>query len=255
MLREPRIPVQIKAFIEGIVVDVRPEEGVVIENKSAYIQGIFGICGETNGLIKILVKDPTEVLKPELITEECKDKLVVGGSLTPIETILKARDMGVRGIITGGIDDQDIKKLLGYDIGVAITGHENLGITVLVTEGFGPIKMAEKTFNLLKRFEGKQASMHGKTQIRAGVIRPEVIIPLEFEKDELVYEKPKASILEPGQLVRIIRQPGFGEIGKIISLPESLKNVESETRVRILEAEVNGKKMLIPRANVELIEE
>ncbi|MCK9328308.1 MAG: hypothetical protein PHY08_04350 [Candidatus Cloacimonetes bacterium] len=255
MLREPRIPVQIKAFIDGIVVEVKPEEGVVIENKSAYIQGIFGICGETNGLIKILVKDPSETLKPELITAECKDKLIVGGSLTPIESILKAKEMGVRGIITGGIDDQDIKKLLGYDIGVAITGHENLGITVLVTEGFGPIKMAEKTFNLLKSFEGKQASMHGKTQIRAGVIRPEVIIPLDFEQKDLAYQKPKLPILEPGQLVRIIRQPGFGEIGKITALPEALKNVESETNVRILEAEVNGQKLVIPRANVELIEQ
>lgn len=255
MLREPRIPVQIKAFIDGIVVEVKENEGVVIENKSAYIQGIFGICGETNGIIKILVKDPSEQLKPELITADCKDKLIVGGSLTPIETILKAKEMGVRGIITGGIDDGDIKKLLGYDIGVAITGHENLGISVLVTEGFGPIKMADKTFKLLQKFEGKEASMHGKTQIRAGVIRPEVIIPLEFKEDELVYQKPKAPILEPGQLIRIIRQPGFGKIGKIISLPEALKSVESETRVRILEAEVDGEKIILPRANVELIED
>ena len=255
MLREPRIPVQIKAFIEGIVVDVIPEEGVVIENKSAYIQGIFGISGETTGEIKILVKEPTQSLTPDLITEDCKDKLIVGGSLTPIDSILKAKEMGVRGIITGGIDDQDIKKLLGYDIGVAITGHEHLGITILVTEGFGPIKMADKTFELLKKFEGRQASMHGKTQIRAGVIRPEIIIPLEFTKEDLVYQKPKDSLLIPGKHIRIIRQPGFGKIGKITGLPEVPISVESETKVRILTAEVDGKELTIPRANVEVIEE
>lgn len=255
MLREPRIPVQVKAFIQGVVVEVFENEGVAIENKSAYIQGIFGICGETNGIIKVLVKDPSQNLTPDLITPDCKDKLIVGGSLTSLESIKKAKEVGVRGIITGGIDDQDIKKLLGYDIGVAITGHENLGVSVLVTEGFGPIKMADKTFNLLKQFEGKIASMHGKTQIRAGVIRPEVIIPLEFKEEELVYQKPKAPILEPGQLIRIIRQPGFGKIGKIISIPEALKNVESETKVRILIAEVDGKELTLPRANVELIEE
>jgi len=254
MLRKPRIPVQIKAFIDGIVVDVIPEEGVCIENKSAYIQGIFGICGETNGEIKVLVKDPTQKLTADLITPDCKDKLVVGGSLTPFDTILKAKELGVRGIITGGIDDEDIKKILGYDIGVAITGHENFGITILCTEGFGPIKMADKTFALLKQFEGKQASMHGKTQIRAGVIRPEIIIPLDFKEEELVAAKPKDSLLLIGGLIRIIRQPGFGKIGKILSLPESLHNVESETKVRILTAEVEGKELTIPRANVELIE-
>ncbi|MCL1827747.1 MAG: hypothetical protein FWG20_06885 [Candidatus Cloacimonetes bacterium] len=254
MLREPRIPVQIKAFIDGIVIDVKNEEGVTIENKSAYIQGIFGICGETTGVIKVLAKDPTQNLTPEMITPDCKDKLIVGGALTTLDTIKKAKEIGVRGIITGGIDDQDIKKLLGYDIGVAITGHENLGITILVTEGFGPINMAEKTFELLKKFEGSEASMHGKTQIRAGVIRPEVIIPLDFKESDLGQANESNTLLSAGQLVRIIRQPGFGKIGKITGLPEELHNVESETKVRILEAEVDGVKQIIPRANVELIE-
>jgi hypothetical protein len=255
MLREPRIPVQVRAFIDGIVKEVRPEEGVVIENKSAYIQGIFGICGETTGIIKVLVDNPSQNLTPDMITPDCKDLLVVGGSLTPIETIKKAREIGVRGIITGGVDDEDIKELLGYDIGVAITGHENMGITILVTEGFGPIKMADKTFALLKKFEGNFASMHGKTQIRAGVIRPEVIIPLEFDEKELVYQKPGDSILAPGKHVRIIRQPGFGKIGEIVSLPEELHRVESETKVRTLVAKVDGVEVTLPRANVELIEE
>jgi hypothetical protein len=255
MLRKPRIPVQVKAFIDGIIVDVREDEGVVIENKSAYIQGIFGVCGEVTGQIKILVKEPTQNLTPDLITPDCKDKLIVGGSLTPMESIKKAIEVGVKGIITGGVDDQDIKKLLGYDIGVAITGHENLGVTILCTEGFGPIKMADKTFALLKKFEGWTASMHGKTQIRAGVIRPEIIIPLEFTEEELVYQKPGDSLLEPGKHIRIIRQPGFGKIGKIVSLPEELQRAESETKVRTLVAEVEGVQMTIPRANVELIEE
>ncbi|MCL1826790.1 MAG: hypothetical protein FWG20_02000 [Candidatus Cloacimonetes bacterium] len=254
MLREPRIPVQIKAFIDGIIVEVIPEEGVIVENKSAYIQGIFGICGETTGEIKVLVKDPSQKLTPDLITPDCAEKLVVGGSLTPYDTILKAKELGVRGIITGGIDDEDIKKILGYDIGVAITGHEDFGITILCTEGFGPIKMADKTFNLLKQFEGKEASMHGKTQIRAGVIRPEIIIPLDFKEEELVAPTPKDSLLLIGGLIRIIRQPGFGKIGKILSLPEVPINVESETKVRVLTAEVEGQTLTIPRANVELIE-
>ncbi|MBP7310401.1 MAG: hypothetical protein KA984_03835, partial [Candidatus Cloacimonetes bacterium] len=39
LLREPRIPVQVKAFMDGIITDVIEGEGVIIENKSAYIQG------------------------------------------------------------------------------------------------------------------------------------------------------------------------------------------------------------------------
>ncbi len=255
LLREPRIPIQVRAFIDGIVVDVIPDEGVVIENKSAYVQGIFGLGNETTGLLKMLVSAPDSSAKTADITDDCKDKLIVVGSTCDLTTIEKAKEVGVRGIITGGISDTDIKELLGYDIGVAITGHEEIGLTLVVTEGFGKISMARKTFELLQKFEGKKASIHGRTQIRAGVIRPEIIVPLDFDEDELVAQKPRMSTLDIGGMIRIIREPNFGKIGRIIKLPESLVVVESETKVRILEAELeDGQTVTVPRANVEVIE-
>jgi hypothetical protein len=256
LLREPRIPVQVKAFIDGIVEEVIPEEGVIIENRSVYVQGIFGIGGETYGKIKVLVKNPQDTINKDAITDACKGMICVCGALVDYDTIKKAQHVGVSALITGGIDDNDLKKLLGYNIGVAITGHENIGITIICTEGFGNIKMADATFNLLKKYEGREASCHGKTQIRAGVMRPEIIVSLEFQENELVIEESKSSTLEIGSRIRIIRQPNFGEIGKITALPEVLTMVESDTLVRILEAELdNGKKIVIPRANVEVIQE
>ncbi|OQC09950.1 MAG: hypothetical protein BWX75_00719 [Candidatus Cloacimonetes bacterium ADurb.Bin088] len=255
LLREPRVPVQVKAFIDGIVTDVIEDEGVIIENKSAYIQGIFGIGGETIGEIKVMVKSPADQINPQQIDQSCQGKIIVSGSFITYDAIEAARKNGVKAIITGGIDDQDIKKLLGHDIGVAITGHENIGLTIVCTEGFGKIDMAKKTFELLKKFDGHKTSIHGKTQIRAGVIRPEIIIPLDFDEKELVTKEATMPVLEPGTLIRVIRQPNFGKIAKVISLPEELTKVESETLVRVLEAQFeDGTKMIIPRANVEVIE-
>ena len=255
LLREPRIPVQVKAFLDGVVVDIIEEEGVVIENKSAYVQGIFGIAGETTGEIKVLAKNGSDIVKASQIDESCKGKLIVTGAMVTLDVIKKCQEIGVNGIISGGIDDADLKKLLGYDIGVAITGHEKIGVTIVITEGFGEIKIADATFELLKEVEGKKASMHGKTQIRAGVMRPEIIIPIPFEGEELVVEEAKMATLEIGSTIRVIREPNFGMIGKITALPEELTKVESETLVRILEAELeNGEKVIIPRANVEVIE-
>lgn len=257
VLREPRIPVEVKAFVDGVVTEVFEDEGVVIENRSAYIQGIFGLAGETTGQIKILVKSPADHLDPALITPECKGKIIVGGALCSLAAIEKAAKVGVSAIISGGVDDEDLKKLLGYDIGVAITGHEKIGVTLVITEGFGPIAMAKNTFDLLKRFEGYEASAHGFTQIRAGVMRPEVIIPIPMgDGKKLEVKEPKMSSLEIGSLIRVIRQPNFGELGRITELPEVLTKVESETMVRVLKVKLNnGKEVLAPRANVEVIEE
>ena len=256
LLREPRIPVNIKAFIDGVVVDVIEEEGVVIENKSAYIQGIFGIGGETTGILKVLVSTPEEIVDENKIDESCKDRLIVTGSMASYALIKKAIKFGAKAIITGGIEDKDLKKLLGYNIGVAITGHEDIGLTIVVTEGFGKIKIAKKTLALLKRFDGHKASLHGITQIRAGVMRPEIIIPIEFKEEELEVPESKMASLEIGTIIRVIRQPNFGQIGKVTALPEELTPVESETLARILEAELeSGEKVIIPRANVEVIED
>ncbi|MCB5247955.1 MAG: hypothetical protein LHW57_08025 [Candidatus Cloacimonetes bacterium] len=255
LLREPRIPVQVKAFIDGVVTDVMPDEGVIIENKSAYIQGIFGLGGETIGEILVLAKSPDAVITASEVTDACSGKIIVTGAFVSHDVIEAARKHGAIAIITGGIDDQDIKKLLGHDIGVAITGHENIGLTIVVTEGFGKITMARKTFELLQKFNGYKTSIHGRTQIRAGVIRPEIIVPLPFDEKELVVKEAAMPVLEPGTLIRVIREPNFGKIAKVTGLPEELTKVESETLVRVLEAQFeDGSKMILPRANVEVIE-
>jgi len=256
LLREPKIPIQVKAFIDGLVVEVVKEEGVIIENKSAYIQGIFGLSGERSGEIKMLASTPEEIIEPSKVDDSCKNKIIVCGALVSYAVVKKAQKVGVSGIISGGIDDQDLKKLLGYNIGVAITGHEEIGLTIVITEGFGVIKMAKSCFELLKSFEGHKASIHGITQIRAGVMRPEIIIPIEFKKEELKVEEAKMATLEIGTTIRVIRQPNFGLLGKVTGLPEKLTKVESETMVRILEAKLeNGEKVTLPRANVEVIED
>ncbi len=55
--------------------------------------------------------------------------------------------------------------------------------------------------------------------------------------------------------MRIIREPYFGLIGKIASLPHELQVIETESKVRILEVELpDGRRVTTPRANVEIIE-
>ncbi|MCK4720822.1 hypothetical protein KAU08_09190, partial [bacterium] len=152
-LRKPPLPVTVKAYIEGEVTEVIPDEGVKVRTNATFIQGIFGVGGETNGVIVVAVDGPSEELKPENIKPEHKGKVVIGGSYVGIQTIRKAIEIGVAGIISAGMSDRDLKELLGYDLGVAITGHEDLGVTIVITEGFGLIDMAHRTFNLLKERE------------------------------------------------------------------------------------------------------
>ncbi len=257
LLRGNPVPVEMHAYLVGEVVEVFPQEGVAVSTWGSFIQGIFGIGGETKGEIKIVVNSPQDILSDKEIDSNCKGKILVGGCLVTAAAINKAISVGAKGIIVGGFDDKDLRDFLGYDLGVAITGSEEKGITLVITEGFGQINMAQRTFDLLKSNEGKLACINGATQIRAGVIRPEVIIPVPGDvKIKEEKEKFENIGLQSGSPVRVIRQPYFGRLGKVADLPPALQKLETESSARVLEVEFNGeKKAIVPRANVEMLEE
>jgi len=256
IIRGEEHPVNVMAFMPGKVIKIIKDQGVVIESKVSLIQGIFGIGGESFGEIVVACKSHDETVNAEHITENMKNSVIIGGGRMTSEAIQKAIDIGASGLISGGIDDQDLKEILGYDLGVAITGSEKLGLTLIVTEGFGDIAMAERTFKLFKSREGKKASINGATQIRAGVIRPSIIIPVdEISAEESIESDYESGILEVGSSVRIIRDPYFGEIGTVHSLPSNPQILESGTKTRVLEVLIeSGNILTIPRANIELIE-
>ena len=99
-----------------------------------------------------------------------------------------------------------------------------------------------------------QTSINGATQIRAGVVRPEIIIP--FEEAEAAKDvEAVANVLEIGTQVRVIRKPHFGVLGQVSALPAEPQKLESEAKVRVLEVTLeNGVQAVLPRANVEIIE-
>ena len=256
LLREPPRVLELLGYIDGRVVEVIPQQGVVVETDCSLVQGIFGIGGETRGEIVIAVTSPDEVLSPRHLTAGMKGKIVVGGSFISSEALARAKEVGVAGLVIGGIHDKDLRALLGYDLGVAITGTEQVGFTLILTEGFGTIPMAGKTFKLLTAHAGQQASISGATQIRAGVIRPEIIIPKGGASGAhgatSVQEREGIRV---GDQVRIIRDPLFGKIGEVASLPFDLQKIPTESDVRVMEVRfADNSKAMIPRANIELIE-
>jgi hypothetical protein len=255
VLRDAPIPVEIDAYIRGTVAEVIPEEGVIIETEAVFIQGIFGIGGESRGELAVVAEGREDELTADMIKPEHAGKVLVGGSFFSLAAYKKALSMKVAGVVVGGFNYFDLEEILGYTLGVAITGSEDLVTSLVLTEGYGEIRMGSRTFDLLKRHHGKFTSINGATQIRAGVIRPEIVIPLNPEdiKGDVHAVQINEGI-QPGSLVRVIRAPYFGRIGTVVSLPPELQKMESETMVRVAEIKIDENVMVIPRANLEMVE-
>jgi hypothetical protein len=253
ILQRPPVPVEVNAFMDGEVLAVHEREGVTVRARGAYVQGIFGVGGEAWGELEPACAGPAEKLTVAQLRPGQRGKLLLAGSGVTLEALLKARELGVSGVIAGGFDKGDLKELLGYELGVAITGNEEIGITLILTEGYGEIPMTQRTWDLLHGLAGRHCSVNGATQIRAGVIRPEIVVPLP--EQDLVEETRHTGALEIDSEVRIIRQPWFGQKGRVSALPSELTQVESGALVRVLEVETEGgRRVTLPRANIELIE-
>jgi len=257
ILREAPIPVQVDAYVLGEVAEVLPGEGVVVETTGALVQGIFGVGGECFGTLRMVAGSPDEELAANRIIPELRGCVVVGGSYVSHATLMRAREVGVAAVVVGGFDDRDLRELLGRDLGVAITGAEELGLTLVLTEGFGRIRMADRTWRLLGAHEGQQASVSGATQIRAGVMRPELVIARPRAVAGEKRAAPASLGIEVGSLLRVIREPYFGRIARVVELPAELLPLETEARVRVMVVEFSddGSQAVVPRANVELIED
>ena len=256
MVRGAPIAVEATAYVDGVVTEVLPGEGAVIEADAVFVQGIFGIGGETVGVLRVATATHDARLDAAQISADMKGAIVVGGARVTAAAVKAAQIAGIAGIIAGGIDDSDLRDILGYDLGVAITGTERIGLTIVITEGFGDIAMAARTFALLQSFAGREASMNGATQIRAGVMRPEIVIARNAT-DALPSQgaRPEAGALEIGTQVRLIRDPFFGKLGLVSALPSEPAVLGSGSKARVLEVSFDdGSRAIVPRANIELIE-
>lgn len=256
ILRAAPRPVDLRAYVDGTVIEVRESEGVVVETSGAFIQGILGVGGEVCGEIALAGRGRDTAMTTGDLNDKMAGKIIVAGSFVSAEVFRRASEIGVAALICGGFDDIALRDLLGRDLGVAITGHEDIKPILIITEGFGTIPMAKATYDLLAAKVGKRASASGATQIRAGVMRPEIIIPSERPASKPAQESESEQMgLDIGTRVRIIREPFFGILGNVKSLPTGLATVESETKVRVVEISTDdARTVVVPRSNVEAIE-
>jgi hypothetical protein len=254
-IRLPPAPLELSAYVAGTVTEVLPDEGVVVETTGAFIQGIFGVGGERRGRLKVVAEGPDALLDEGRLTSECAGCILVGGASANVAHLRKAAECGAVGLIVGAVSDAVLRAYLGFDIGVAITGQEPVPLTLILTEGFGQLAMADRTFALLSALEGREASINGATQIRAGVIRPEIVVPDPTRRTGATAAAAPMAELCLGSRVRIIREPYFGRFAIIQALPAELHPIDTEALVRVAEVCFDDQtRALIPRTNLEIIQ-
>lgn len=164
-------PYKMQAGVAGTVVEVKENLSAEIEYNGTNLSGIIGFGGEAFAELHYL-GNPVKSLQED----DLKDKIVVFANKINIGFLRRCAELECKGVIAPSLNYKDVVEFIGKEIGVALTGTEKIPYPLILTQGFGDFPMDEKYKAFLSESDGKWAYINGHTQIRAGVVRPKIII-------------------------------------------------------------------------------
>ncbi|HEY5982130.1 MAG TPA: hypothetical protein VIU38_01540 [Anaerolineales bacterium] len=231
---------ELRAGLSGMVKELIPDRGVVIETSGALVQGVWGNGRIDNGGMINLADRPDVVLTPARLDVSMRGSILVCGQLRDAETLRAAAEVPVRGLIVGSI----------YPSLLPLAAE--MRFPIVVTDGFGTLPMNSAAFRLLSTNDKREVTLNAEAFDRYSGLRPEVIIPLPFDKRPP--EPRNVEAFAPGQTVRVRRQPAAGMIGTVAVLPGGLSTFPGGLRAPGAEVRLeNGQQMLIPLVNLEVV--
>lgn len=247
---------KLPAGVYGIVESVDGERGqVVIRTQVCRIHGMFGSGHSRDGTLHILRKKDDLIGKSEIQTSY-EGHVLVGGGLFFKDTISAAISSGVNGLISGGIDAGDYRGMAGGRLVFPRKLDNDIGISVVVCEGFGSIPIGDDIFKVLSEYDGKFVFIDGnKGVISLPSPHSSSLAKVRGTKlsDSEIFQSKDMMELKTGLKVRIVGNSYSGEQGKLAAIDESLTLLPSGLRACLATIETARRKLQVPVANLEVI--
>ncbi len=244
----------LNAYLTGRVKRVIPGQGVEVQAYAHVVTGVYGVGSESGGEL-MLAADAGEELSPAAVTEQWRGKVVVAGRTASLELLQAAAEMGCAGMVLGHLGFNTLSKYVGLYSRPGVAGEDEVAMPIMLTERFSPAAMEKTRWQELASLQGRYASMSGRTQIRAGLVRPEVVVCEDdwpqhtCDSSELV-----SGVVQVGDLVRIIRSPYLDQVGRVVRLPQERQVIATGSRLRVAEVALADRVIVVPVANLRKLE-
>jgi hypothetical protein len=124
----------IETPVSGIVRDVRPGISVTVRATGRAIRGIVTLGGPTRGRLEVATGADGE-LRAGGLNVGLTGAILVVGSRVDAETLTRARAMGVRGVIVGGLASKERRDFLASEARQRAALHRLPPFAVLVLDG------------------------------------------------------------------------------------------------------------------------
>jgi len=233
--------IELEAGLNGTVVDVYPGRGVTIETAGGVLQGVWGNGKRAIGVLRVEPTTGIEMIRTDSLDMQYRGGIIITRKPLRAATLDVIETQSLLGVIAPSMEPD----LLDYAL--------SLDAAIMLTEGFGSMRMSTSNFQFLDDYDGRQALLDAHTPLGTDMRRPEVIItvPMSGERPG----PPLVSLsLQPGTQVRLTQGRMAGSLGRVVSLPKLPVVIDNGLRVPCAEvALVAGNRVMVPLANLEVL--
>jgi hypothetical protein len=188
--------------------------------------------------------------------------ILVSGGLIYSGALAQAITSGVHGIITGGINSSDYKSLRGGKLAFPGKYGSDIGLSLVVCEGFGSIPIGEDIFTILQKYNNQFVIIDGNAgKITLPACDSDCIIQIrkvalpQGLKQNYIDSIPEVEAvnLERGQKVRVIAAPFMGEQGVVDTIDATPTVLKSRISTFLVTITTKSRKIRVPYLNIEVI--
>jgi hypothetical protein len=242
ILQEMPELINLEAGVRGRVVRVHPGRGVVVEAEGALVQGVWGNNRHTIATLRLEPDGGLAGVVSDALDMRYSGALVVTRSPLTMRGLEVMEEHSFSGVIAPSMDSS---------LGLAALDTTRV---ILLTEGFGNMRMSVAVFNMLVELEGHQATIDARMSSRWESRFPELVINISGKEGQRPSLPNVMLSLREGMTVRVTREPFVGYTGRVLHLPKTPILLDNGLRVPCAQVElVAGETIVVPLANLEVL--
>jgi hypothetical protein len=233
-------PYELRAGFSGVIRELLPDQGVIVETTGALIQGSWGNGRADYGLLHVLARSAEEELHPDRLDVSLRGAVIIGGHCEQADVLSIAEELPLRGLILASMKSELVPQA------------NRMRCPVILTEGFGHLPMNENAYKLLSTSQRREVSVLAERWDPNLGTRPEIIIPLPTEAGAPI--PLDTGELKVGQLVRVTHSLYQGKIGQIVDVLADNVNLPSGITAAAAQVSFHGEApVTLPLVNLEIL--
>jgi hypothetical protein len=226
--------IQAQTPIGGTVGDLIPGLGAVIVVRGFSLRGSWGNGKTAIGQLVML----DEVKESDLA--KVKDAIVYLNSVARFAELKTLCDNGAAGILVASLDP------------ASRTEVEKFRIPVMSLLGFGEAALDQLSRSAIEELQNSQITLLARRADPYRDVKPELFQPSESVKTAELFAEPEPTLI--GQTARLLGQPYFGSVGKIVELPEKTERTASGMKSKVAVIKREDETIIrVPLENLEIL--